>query len=1156
MKNKKLLTRISVLLMTFVLSIAFMSDGITSIAKAYSSNANSTEHKIYGYGYDFSNSGLRKAYNPLTQELDDTAYQYKWANEFYYYTTSDGEYAYCLQAGFKHYDSVTQLQMSFEDIANNKVYNKYFNTTQQTWLKYTTVYGYKGTTHYGYTWQEELIATQALEWIIVGKYYDTTTSDLGYSENKFINCLKTPSTASLNNIKDIIKKMKANIISHKVIPAKTTAQDDRLHMAAVTYNVPYNSETGKYQTEIKLDNTLSQFEVNSIDGVSLNYKDSDGNGKADTIVISSDSAEAVNGKIVTLNKTKSLQGFAIDQCVPLILLASTSNPTQMKISYHHANDPIQAFFALRAASGKVEITKTFTDINDNDAEPSEEMLKATKFKLQYTSNDGNVYYIKTDSEYAFEKTTANVNEATVFNLDNNAKIKISGLIEGKYKLIETEAAAGYSKSNVEFTVSANDTTQVIAKNKAWSVKFSINKTDVSTGELIPDCEFEILNQNKEQIMTGVTDENGIAEFTLGYGNYYYREISAPEQYVIDDTPYAFSITKEGTAVKADMTNRKKKGSIEITKTDISTGNVIQNCGIEILNEKLEVVKSGHTDENGIVIFKDLTYGKYYFREFDAPNGYLLNTDLHEFEITEDGAILHDTLSDVRQTGSIKVTKKTEGNLNIAGIKFRLFGTADIGEDINFEAVTDETGTAVFANIPIGTYSVKEDESSVVAAYLVADEQEVTVYNAETTNVEFCNAEKTGSIQVKKRTEGDHNISNIDFILSGTSDSGREINITATTDENGIAAFENIPIGTYAITEDGSTTPYGYLVAEPQEVTVMYAETTNIEVLNNEKAGSIKVHKTTEGNYNISGIDFVLSGTSDTGREINITATTDENGIAEFNGIPVGTYTIAEQGKTVPYGYLVADEQQVTVMYAQTVDVTVLNKEMTGEITLTKRTEGNFNVSGIDFKLSGTSDAGRPIEITATTDKDGIAKFENIPIGTYEVTEDGDTVPYGYLVAEPQKVTVMYSKTIDVTCLNNEKTGSIEVHKTTKGMTDISNIKFILKGTSDTGREINLNAITDKNGIATFTNIPVGTYEIYEDGSSVPTGYLVADSQNVTVMYAQTTTVNVKNEKIPTTPETPSQPSQPDTGIKIVFSAVPIALLGVCFAMSVRKKKDD
>ena len=93
------------------------------------------------------------------------------------------------------------------------------------------------------------------------------------------------------------------------------------------------------------------------------------------------------------------------------------------------------------------------------------------------------------------------------------------------------------------------------------------------------------------------------------------------------------------------------------------------------------------------------------------------------------------------------------------------------------------------------------------------------------------------------------------------------------------------------------------------------------------------------------------------------------------------------------------------------------------------------------------------------------------------------------------------------------------------MTDISGIKFVLKGTSDSGRYIELEAITDNNGVATFTNVPIGTYEIYEDGSTVPAGYLVADAQTVTVYDAQTKDVTFVNEKKPETP-TPEQPSTP------------------------------
>ena len=127
----------------------------------------------------------------------------------------------------------------------------------------------------------------------------------------------------------------------------------------------------------------------------------------------------------------------------------------------------------------------------------------------------------------------------------------------------------------------------------------------------------------------------------------------------------------------------------------------------------------------------------------------------------------------------------------------------------------------------------------------------------------------------------------------------------------------------------------------------------------------------------------------------------------------------------------------------------------------------------------------------------------------------------------------YAETTDVEFLNDEKTGSIKVQKRTEGMTDIEGIKFILSGTSDSGREIRLEAVTDKNGVATFDNVPIGTYTITEDGQSVPTGYLVADPQSVTVTYAETKDVTFINDKPEQpreeTPEQPQSPGNPGTG---------------------------
>ena len=657
----------------------------------------------------------------------------------------------------------------------------------------------------------------------------------------------------------------------------------------------------------------------------------------------------------------------------------------------------------------------------------------------------------------------------------------------------------------------------------------------------------------------VTDENGKAVFTkIPVGTYeiYEDGSTVPYAYLAADKQTAVVTYAGNTAL--EFYNEEKTGEINVFKHTEGNKN-IENIKFILKGTSdsgRNIERTAVTDENGKAVFTNVPIGTYEIYEDGSTVPYAYLT-ADKQSVTVVYAESNDVnVENKEKKGSVTVTKHTEGNLNIEGIKFILSGTSDSGREIYSEVITDENGIATFDNIPIGSYVIKEEESSVNYAYLIADEQNVTVEYETNSDVEFYNSEKTGSIKVAKHTEGDLNVSGIGFTLSGTSDSGRYIEVPAITDENGIATFDDLPIGTYTIVENSSTVPYAYLVAEPQDVQVMYAETTNVDFLNEEKSGSIKVHKTTEGQLNVKGISFILSGTSDSGRDINEKAVTDENGIAIFNNIPIGTYTITEDGKTVPYGYLVADPIEVTVMYAETVDTTVLNKEQTGEVTVHKTTEGQRNISGITFILSGTSDTGREISIPAVTDKDGIARFENIPIGTYIITEDGKSVPYGYLVADPIEVTVMYAETVDTTILNKEQTGSIKLQKRTEGMTDISGIKFILKGTSDTGREIYIEAVTDKDGIATFENIPIGTYEIYEDGSTVPYGYLVADSQNVTVLNAETINVTFTNEKKPEEKQPEIPESNENTGAKVGGTLLSISICGALIVMCSRKRKKE
>ena len=134
------------------------------------------------------------------------------------------------------------------------------------------------------------------------------------------------------------------------------------------------------------------------------------------------------------------------------------------------------------------------------------------------------------------------------------------VVFGNYLLRELKAPAGYVLSDEIFEVQITGSNVVIElgnlENKPVTGKLELTKLDVSTGKPLPNAGFRIRDAEGNIVVEGYTDEYGIARFTLGYSEYTYEEFSAPEGYLLDTTPHAFSISEDGQIVKAEMTNEK------------------------------------------------------------------------------------------------------------------------------------------------------------------------------------------------------------------------------------------------------------------------------------------------------------------------------------------------------------------------------------------------------------------------------------------------------------------------------------------------------------------------------------------------------------------------------------------------------------------------
>ena len=1054
MKRKTLFKRLSSVAMALLLSLSALTQGIT--ASAFSDTNKATQQWLNEWSYDFRGSGLPNGYDIETGKSNDTHFTGYWASSVPYFSTSDGSYAYCINFDKLHTSGTTSKQETLDEYLKSG----HVPDSMQRQIKEFCIYSYKGKTQYGYSKDTEICASSIMAQAVSARYYDGSSASLSSNETKLLNAYSyngSNASAHHQELVECYKKMKSEMVSHYDVPSGTSKNSKRIP-ASATYHAKYDIKTGKWTAKLKLD-SLSQFSVSKPNSVTVTRSGSN-------MTITADNEKDLKNVVFTLTKTKGKYVEHIDECSPLIL-SGGSDVQEMVVSCYEDKDPVKAYLKITTPIGSAHLDKSFTDYFDNKQTGTADMYKAVKFQLACKVGDGYKFVKATgkDGSYSF---TDLASQATDLTPNNKGDIDVTGLPEGNYEWREISTADGYMISSKKaITVTADKTAKTEFINKASAPdkgKITIHKRDAETRADLAGAKFEVAAAEDIYVGNGyciypkgtvidtiTTGTDGIAETTKAiYKGYSYTvtEIEAPKGYSLNSEPQTVKLATDTADFGSEVSvkNSPWTAPFIITKKNLG-GELLPNCEFEILDENKRQITTGITDENGVATFS-LGYGKYFYHEIAAPEEYIIDDTLYPFEITEEGVSVYAKMTNYLKEGSIKVTKSTTGNLNIKDIRFVVKGISDTNSDIERELFTDENGEALFENLPIGKYTVTEDGSTVPAAYLVANEQTVTVEYNTTAEVKVTNEEKTGSIKVQKRTEGQKNVEGITFYLKGTSDSGREINIPATTDKDGVAVFENVPVGTYMVIEDEETVPYGYLVADEKKVTVIYSETVDAEIINNEQTGTIKVHKRTEGDLNISGITFYLKGTSDTGREINIPAETDKDGIAKFENVPIGTYKVIEDEKTVPYGYLVAAEKEVTVTYAETVDTDILNAEQTGTIQVHKKTADMTNVEGIRFILSGVSDTGREINIPAITDKDGLARFENVPIGTYTITEDGSTVPYGYLVADSKQVTVTYAQTIDTDMVNEKAPDTPNTGVTdndSDGRTALGSVAIILAG---------------------------------------------------------------------------------------------------------------
>ena len=658
--------------------------------------------------------------------------------------------------------------------------------------------------------------------------------------------------------------------------------------------------------------------------------------------------------------------------------------------------------------------------------------------------------------------------------NKNGEAVIKDLPLGKYRVKETKAPAGFvlnpDSQEVAFIYKDQNTPEIEEKlefsNERQKVELSVEKQDAETGKALKGATFGLYN--KEAISSGdkvivkadtllqeiTSNEKGKAAFTLDLplGRYYVKELQAPAGYVSSDEILEFDATYQGQDVKTIKLKSVKKNqptTVEVTKADITTGTELDGASMSVLDKDGNVIDSWTSVKDSPHVIKRLQVGKtYILREELASYGYLRATDV-EFTISDTAEVQKVKMEDEVPVARLLVNKKGEFLDSVSLLD-------------NAKGMIEHLFNYVTGNLTDVTFNVYAAE-----AIRAADGVSADYYAAD---------ELVGSI---------------------------------TTDGNGIAQMDNLPLGRYYIVE--KETAHGYVLDnEPRYVDLTYRDQdtplvtysadwqnarqrVQVEVLKKEKDSDKVLSGAIFGLY--AADDIVSSKgkvllAKDTLIELK---TTDEDGKIQFVAdLPVDSrYYIKELA--APDGYVTDQEPQEFTFEYQGSGTSVAeyaftfeDEQTTVELSKADLTDKK-ELPGASLKV--TDEDGNTVDEWVSKEEAHIIK--GLIVGKkYKMTE---TKPAdGYVTAESIEFTVENTKEVQKHQMLDDVT-KVEISK--KDITDSSEVpgaKLIILDKD--GKKVESWTSTDKPHMV--EKLPVGEYTLREE--QAPDGYLIAEDVKFTV----------------------------------------------------------
>ena len=489
-------------------------------------------------------------------------------------------------------------------------------------------------------------------------------------------------------------------------------------------------------------------------------------------------------------------------------------------------------------------------------------------------------------------------------------------------------------------------------------QFKIIKSNQSDNSKLAGATFELIDANNKTIYR-TSDKNGELSFTnLAPGSYTLKETKAPDNFVKSEKRWAVNVYSDGSVritqigiVGSDesyfgnneniiimpVSNKPTGAEFRVYKKD-SDGKPLQGAEFVIKNkEGTKVIKTGKSNTNGLVEFKDLQEGTYIIEETESPKGYNKLNKKWVLVIDKDGN---------KKVYNYRKNSDTTSNLNSILEQNGVNWVDVAGRSLDGWELYDNRYTGWTGNFPtpfkMGTkiVGINRKDKYVIQRYVINPE-----------------AAKIGATTATIHREKPK-YPNMDW-YSGALNSGEEFQVFE-LNKPVTGVISDIRLAEYGakeITSDVTKDVDNSHSGEPQRLKLNFPKTDKPLVID------IKIPYKEESGGVGTGMDWT------------------ENGTTYWKSDYYERASVIKEASPV-----VSNDGNIVGSYVSEGSLDVTNEFKTFDFKLkkVKDTDKDAAIEGAKFKLTGPGEGGEEREIT--TGKDGIISFDKLRPGIYKLEE--------------------------------------------------------------------------------------------------------------------------------------------------------------------------